>query len=188
MIGHPTLIVVLVPCFRTWRLLLAQGRSAVLRALGHETLEDAALRQAAAIAASATAISDPVQRILEAALPVLPADHLVLVHVSTDRTESLILAAAGTAHVWRWMRAPLGRGIASRAVETGNAQLASEAVDTEETSTGPFRSGVVVPVILRGSVFGVLATADERRLFTKRHVNLLRAFADHCATAIDYGR
>ncbi|HJW50311.1 MAG TPA: GAF domain-containing protein [Candidatus Limnocylindria bacterium] len=188
MTGHPTLILVFFPCIGTWRLLLGQGRSTVLRALGHESREDAALRQAAAIAASATPISDPLQRILEAALPVLPADHLVLVHVSTDRTESLILAAAGTARVWRWMRAPLGRGIASRAVESGKAQLASEAVATEETSTGPFRSGVAVPVILHGSVFGVLATADERRVFTRRHVNLLRAFADHCATAIDSPR
>lgn len=161
-----------LPCFPTW------GREA------------GALRQAAAIAASASPISDPLQRILEAALPVLPSDHLVLVHVSTDRTQSLIVAAAGTARIWRWVRGPLGRGLAARAVETGKAQLASdvEAVDTEETSTGPLRSGVAVPVTLHGNVFGVLATADDRRRFTRRHVNLLRAFADHCATAIDKAR
>jgi len=67
---------------------------------------------------AATPTFDPLQRILEAALPALPSDHLVLLHVSIDRTESLILAAAGTARVWRWLRAPLGRGIAARAIET----------------------------------------------------------------------
>ena len=136
--------------------------------------ETAALRRAAAIAASATPYVDPLQRILELALPVLPADHLVLLHASTDRMESVVLAAAGTAHVWRWLRAPLERGIAARAIETREAQL-----------TG---SVLVVPVIVHDTVFGVLETADERRRFTRRHVALLRAFADQCAIAIDNAR
>ena len=176
-----------VPCIDTWRGVLEQARSAVLEAFGRETREAAALRQAAEIADSPP-ITDPLQRILEAALPVVPSDHLVLLQVSSDRTEFVILAAAGTARVWRWVRGPLGRGVASRAVETGQAQLASEETDAEETSVGPVRSGIAVPVMLRGTVYGVIATADERRRFTKRHVNLLRAFADHCATAIDDGR
>ena len=178
-------VVVLLLCLQTWHRLTFEIRSAVLRALGHETREDAALRQTAEIAASATPLSDPLQVILDVALPVLPSDHLVLVQVSFDRTESVIIAAAGTARVWRWARGPLGRGIASRAIETGEAQLASEAVGTDETSAGPLRSGVVVPVTVHGHVYGVLAAADDRRRFARRHLKLLRAFADHCATAID---
>ena len=112
------------------------------------------------------------------------------------RIEFVILAAAGSARVWRWLRGRLGQGIASRAVETGETQLVPDALDAEtpeavgtgETSTGPFRSGIAVPVILHGTVFGVLATAHDRQPFTGRHVHLLRAFADHCATAIDNGR
>ena len=173
------------PFLQTWHVLLWQFRSALLRALGHETREDAALRQTAEIAASAVPISDPLQLILDLALAVLPADHLVLVQVSSDGTESVIVAAAGTARVWRWARGPLGRGIASRAIETGEAQLASEAVGVDESSAGPLRSGVAVPVTVHGLVFGVLSTADERRRFTKRHIDLLRAFADHCAIAIE---
>ena len=173
------------PFLETWHLLLWQVRSAVLRALGHETREDAALRQTAEIAASATQNSDPLQVILDLALAVLPSDHLVLVQVSSDRTESVIVAAAGKARVWRWTRGPLGRGIASRAIETGEAQLASEAVGLDKTPAGPLRSSVAVPVTVHGLVYGVLSTADEQRRFTKRHINLLREFADHCATAID---
>ena len=148
----------------------------------------AALRDVGAIAASATPISDPLQQILEAALPVLPSDHLVLLHVSIDRSESVIVAAAGSARVWRWLRAPLGRGIAARAIETGEVQIGSEAVGAPDTAAGPSHLGVVVPVILQGRVFGVLATADESGRFTKQHAALLRAFAEQCAIAIDNTR
>ena len=163
------------PCVETSQGLLAHARSRLLQAFGRETLEAAALRQAAEIAGTATLIVDPLQRILEVALPVLPVDHLALLYVSTDRSECVIVAAAGAADVWRWRRAPLRAGIAARAIETGEAQLVSDAV-------------LVVPVILRGSVFGVLETTDERRRFTPRHVTLLRVFADQCAIAIDNTR
>jgi GAF domain-containing protein len=160
----------------------------MLRAVRRETREAAALREVTAIAASATPISDPLQRILEAALPVVPSDHLVLLHVSSDRSESVIVAAAGTARVWRWLRAPLGRGIAARAIETREVQRSSDAVGAAAAAGGPSRSGVVVPVILQGGVFGLLATADESSRLTERHVALLRAFADQCAIAIDNAR
>jgi GAF domain-containing protein len=176
--------VVFPSCLWTWRRLLARAQS-LLPVSRRETRETAALREVAAIAASATPMSDPLQRILEAALPALPSDHLVLLHVSTDRSNSLIVAAAGTARVWRWLRAPLGRGIAARAIETREVQVGSEAVGAPDTAAGPSHLGVVVPVILRGGVFGVLTTADESRRFTERHVALLRAFADQCAIAID---
>lgn len=171
----------------TWRLLLARARS-LPRAVRRETREAAALREATAIAASATPISDSLQRILEAALPVLPSDHLVLLHVSIERSESVIVAAAGSARVWRWLRAPLGRGIAARAIETREVQMGSDAVGAPDTAAGPSHLGVVVPVIFQGGVFGVLATADESRRFTKRHVAVLRALADQCAIAIDNTR
>jgi GAF domain-containing protein len=164
--------------------LLARGRS-LISAVRREARETAALREVAAIAASATPTSDPLQRILEAAIAALPSDHLVLVHVSMDRTESVIVAGAGSARVWRWLRAPLGRGIAARAIETGELQFGSEAVGAPETAAGPSHLGVVVPVILRAGVFGVLATADESRRFTKEHAALLRALAEQCAIAID---
>ena len=164
--------------------MLARARS-LLPVIRREPRETAALREVAAIAASATPISDPLQRILEAALPVLPSDHLVLVHVSIDRSESVILAAAGTASVWRWLRGPLGRGIAARAIETREVQVASGAVGAPDTAAGLSRLDIVVPVIHQGGVFGGLATADESRRFTKRHVALLRAFADQCAIGID---
>jgi GAF domain-containing protein len=152
---------------------------------GREASEAAALRRAAAIAASATPMVDPLQGILELALPMLPTDHLVLLRASTDRMESVIVAAAGTARVWRWLRAPLGRGIASRVIETGEAQLVSAVAGDPDVSTGQLtRSVLVVPVILHGSVLGVLMTADERRRFTRRHLTLLGAFADQCAIAI----
>ena len=167
--------------------MLARARS-LLRAVRFETRETAALREARAIAASATPISDPLQRIVEAALPLLPSDHLVLVHVTSDRTESLILAAAGTARVWRWLRAPLGRGIAARAIETREVQVGSYAAGAADTAVGASHFGVVVPVIVPGGVFGVLTTADESRRFTERHVALLRAFADQCAIAIENAR
>jgi GAF domain-containing protein len=151
--------------------------------------EAAALRQAAAIAASATPSVDPLQRILEVALSVLPADHLVLLRASTDRAETVILAAAGTATIWRWLRAPIGRGIVARAIETGEPQLVTDAAGDADASTGQVtRSILCVPVVVHGSVFGVLVTADERRRFTRRHAVLLRGFADHCAVAIDPGR
>ena len=170
-------------------MVLARARSRLRRALGRTTREAAALRQAAAIAATATPSVDAVQRILEVALPVLPADHLVLLHASADRMESVIVAAAGTAHVWRWLRGPLRPGIAARAIETGEAQLVSDAVGHPDGSTGrSMRSILVVPVIVRGGVFGVLETADEQRRFTRQHVTLLRAVAVQCAIAIDNAR
>jgi GAF domain-containing protein len=171
----------------TWLLLPARARS-LLRAVRSETREAAALREATAIAASATPISDSLQRILEATLPVLPSDHLVLLHVSSDLTESVVLAATGTAHVWRWLRAPLGRGIVARAIETRDVQIASYAAGAADTAVGASHLGVVVPVIVQGGVFGVLTTADESRRFTERHVALLRALADQCAIAIDNAR
>lgn len=169
-----------------WRRSLARRRSALVHLLGRKRLEAAALRRAAAIAASATALVDPRQRILDVALPVLPADHLVPLHASSDRTESVIMAAAGTAHVWRWHRAPLGRGIAARAIETGETQVIADAARDREVTTGRMaRSVLVVPVLLQGTVFGVLVIADDRRRFTQRHATLLREFADQCAIAID---
>jgi len=147
--------------------------------------EAAALRKAAAIAASAARVGDPLQRILEAALTVLPADHLVLLRRSTDRMACVIVAAVGTAHVWRGLRVPLGRGIAARAIETGEAQLSHAAADPDASTELVARWGLVVPVILHGRVFGVLATADERRGLTARHVALLRKFAEQCALAIN---
>lgn len=163
----------MVPCVEPWR----------------RFREAAALRQAAAIAALASPSVDPLQRILEVALPVLPADHLVLLRASSDRRESVILAAAGTARVWRWLRAPLGRGIAARAIETGEAQLVPDAAGEADASTQKLTGSIlVVPVLLHGSVFGVLVTADERRRLTRRHASVLRAFADQCALAIDPGR
>jgi GAF domain-containing protein len=164
--------------------MLARARS-LLPVTRRETRGTAAFREVAAIAESATPISDPLQRILEAALPALPSDHLVLLHVSIDRSESLILAAAGTARVWRWLRAPLGRGLAARAIETGEVQVGSDAVGAPDTAPGRSRFDIVVPVILQGGVFGVLTTADQTRQFTERHVALLQAFADQCAIAID---
>ena len=179
-------VTVLFRCVETSRIVLGRARSRLRRALGRKTREAAALRQAAEIAATATPSVDAVQRILEVALPALPADHLVLLHTSTDRMESVIVAAAGTAHVWRWLRGPLRPGIAARAIETGEAQLVSDAVGHQDGSTGRLmRSVLVVPVILRGGVFGVLETADERRRLTREHVTLLRAFAVQCAIAID---
>jgi GAF domain-containing protein len=165
--------------------LLAQARSGLLRALRREAGESAALRRAAAIAASATPLVDPLQRILEVALPVLPADHVVLLHASTDRTESVILAAAGTAHVWRWLRAPLKPGVAARAIETGAAQFVSEVIGDAASAGSSMRSVLVVPVILRGTVFGVIEITDESGRLQRRHVTLLRAFANQCAIAID---
>jgi GAF domain-containing protein len=176
--------VVFFSCLGTWRLRLARARS-LLPVIRRETRETAALREVAAIAASATPTSDPLQRILEAALPALPSGYLVLLHVSIDRSESVIVAAAGTAHIWRWLRAPLGRGLAARAIDTREVQVGSDAVGAPDTAAGPSRLDVVVPVILQGGVFGVLTTADEGRRFTERHVALLRAFADQCAIGID---
>ena len=179
-------ITVFFPCVESSRLVLARARSSLWRAFGRETREAAALRQAAEIAATAPASVDPLQRILEIALPLLPTDHLVLLHASTERMESVILAAAGTAHVWRWLRAPLRPSLATRVIETREAQLVSDAVGHLDGSTGKLMCSVlVVPVIVRGSVFGVLETADERRRFTRRDLTLLRAFADQCAIAID---
>lgn len=179
-------IIVFSPRVGTCRLLLAQARSGLLRALCREASESAALRRAAAIAASATPLVDPLQRILEVALPVLPADHVVLLHASTDRTESVILAAAGTADVWRWLRAPLKPGLAARAIETGEPQFVSDVIGDGARSAGSsMRSVLVVPVILRSTVFGVLEITDEHGRLTRRHVTLLRAFADQCAIAID---
>ena len=177
------------PCVESSRPVLVRARSRLLRALGRKTREASALRQAGEIAATATASVDPLQRILEFALPLFPADHLVLLDASTDGMESVIVAAAGTANVWRWLRAPLRPGIAARAIETGEAQLVSDAVGHPDGPTGrSMRSVLVVPVILRGTVIGVLETADERRRFTARHVALLRQFADQCAIAIDTAR
>ena len=102
--------------------------------------------------------------------------------------ESVIVAAAGTARVWRGLRVPLGRGIARRAIETGEAQLSHATADPDVSTELAARSGLVVPVILHGRVFGVLATADERRRFTPRHMTLLRKFADQCALAINNAR
>ena len=175
---------VFLSCPRTWPHLLARARS-LLPVIRRETCETAALREVTAIAASATPISDPLQRILEAALPLLPSDLLVLLHVSIDQSESVVVAAAGTARVWRWLRAPLGRGLATRAIETREVQVGAYAVGAPDTAAGASRLGVVVPVILQGSVFGVLTTADESRRFTERDVALLQAFADQCAIAID---
>jgi len=182
-------VTVFFPCVEASRMALAQARSGLRRALCRKTREAAALRQAGKIAAAATPNVDALQRILEVALPVLPADHLVLLHASADRMESVIVAAAGTAHVWRWLRAPLRPGIAARAIETREAQLVTDAVGNPDGSTGRLmRSVLVVPVILRGGVFGVLETGDEQRRFTRRHVELLRAFAVQCAIAIDDAR
>jgi GAF domain-containing protein len=179
-------VTVSFPCIETSRMALARARSRLRRALGRKTREAAALRRAAEIAATATPSVDAVQQILEVALPVLPADHIVLLHASADQMESVIVAAAGTAHVWRWLRAPLRPGIAARAIETGEAQLVSDAVVHRGGPTGRLMCSVlVVPVILRGGVFGVLETADEQRRFTGQHVTLLEAFAVQCAVAID---
>jgi GAF domain-containing protein len=148
--------------------------------------ETAALRDATAVAESATPLLDPLQRILELALPVLPADHLVLLRVSMDRTETVILAAAGTARIWRGLRAPLGPGIVARAIETRETQLVADDGGEPDAPTGqPARSVLVVPMILDGRVFGVLETAHEQpRRFTQRHAKLLAAFAGQCAIAI----
>jgi GAF domain-containing protein len=150
--------------------------------------EAAALRKAAAIAASSARVVDPLQRILHAALTVLPADHLVLLRASTYRMECVIVAAVGTASVWRGLRVPLGRGIAARAIETGEAQISQAAADPDASTELVARWGLVVPVILHGRVFGVLATADERRRLTPRHVTLLRKLAEQCALAINNAR
>lgn len=182
-------VTVFFPCVETSRVVVTRARSRLLRALSRKTPEGAALRQAAEIAATATPNVDPLQQILEVALPVLPGDHLVLLHASEDRMESVIVAAAGTAHVWRWLRAPLRPGIVARAVETGEAQLVSETVGHRDGSTGRLMGSVlVVPVILRRGVFGVLETTDEQRRFTRQHVTLLRAFAVQCAIVIDDAR
>jgi GAF domain-containing protein len=165
-------VLVFIPCVESWR----------------RTREAAALQKGAAIAASAARVVDPLQRILEAALPVLPADHLVLLRASTDRMECVIVAAAGTAHVWRGLRVPLGRGTAARVIESGEAQLSHAAADPDASTELVARSDLVVPVILHGRVFGVLSTADERRRLTPRHVTLLRKFADQCALAINNAR
>ena len=47
---------------------------------------------------------------------------------------------------------------------------------------------MVVLVVHGAGVFGVLATADERRRLTRRHLTFLRAFADQCTIAIDNAR
>lgn len=155
-----------------------------------EAREAAALRDAAVVAESATPLVDPLQRILELALPVLPADHLVLLRVSMDRTESVILAAAGTAHIWRGLRAPLGPGVVARAIETRETQLvADDAGEPDAPTDRSARSVLVVPVILDGGIFGVVETAHEQpRRFTRRHADLLAAFAGQCAIAIDNAR
>ena len=185
--GPPTTDAFLVFCgsVETSRPLLALARSRLLRAVRRRAREAGALRQAAAIAASATPTVDPLQRILELALSALPTDHLVLLRASSERKESVIVAAAGTAHVWRWLRTPLGRGIAAHVMRTGEAQLVSEAARDPDVSTAQLTGSVlVVPVIVHGRVFGVLTTADERLGLTRRHLILLRAFAHQCAIAI----
>jgi GAF domain-containing protein len=148
--------------------------------------EAAALRDAVAVAASATPYVDPLQRILELALPVLPADHLVLLRVSIERSESVILAAAGTARIWRGLRAPLGPGAVARAIDSSETQLIADDASGPNAPTGrSTRSVLVAPVILEGRVFGVLETAHEQpRRFTQRHADLLAAFAGQCAIAI----
>jgi GAF domain-containing protein len=182
-------VIVFFPCVETSRVAVTQARSRLRRALGRKTREAAALRQAAEIAATASPMVDPLQQILEVALAVLPGDQLVLLHASADRMESVIVAAAGTAHTWRWLRAPLRPGIAARAIQSGEAQMISETVGYRDGSTGQLMGSVlVVPVILRGGVFGVLETADEQRRLTRQHVTLLRAFAVQCAIVIDDAR
>ncbi|HEX9140811.1 MAG TPA: GAF domain-containing protein, partial [Gaiellaceae bacterium] len=162
--------------------------SALRSALRGETRDAAALREAAAIAASAIPFVDPLQRILELALPVLPTDHVVLLGASADRTKAVILAAAGTARMWRWLRAPIAQGIVARAIETGETQLVAGDADNAYAPAGA-GSALVAPVILDGRVLGVLETADERQhVFTQRHAMLLRAFADQCAIALDNAR
>ena len=145
-----------------------------LRPRGPASRDAAALREAAAIASSATPINDPLQRILEVARPLVPSDHLVLLRVSPDRT-AVIVAAVGTAAVWRWLRAPVGESVVARVIDTGEPQ-SSPAV-------------IVVPVILDGATIGVLETADEHgRRLTDRHVAVLREVADQCAIALTTAR
>ena len=144
------------------------------RVLGRTSREAAALRAAAAIAAAATPINDPLQRILEAALPVVPADHLVLLRAGPDRI-AIVVAAAGSARVWRWLRAPLGEGVVTETIDTGTAHVTPALL--------------VVPVVLDGTVIGALETANEReRRFTPHDAELLRAFADQCAIAVSTAR
>jgi GAF domain-containing protein len=132
---------------------------------------------------------DPLQRILELALPVLPVEHLALLRVSTDRTGSVILAAAGTAQIWRGLRAPLRPGVVARAIEMRETQVVGDDGGTDTPTGYSARSLLVVPVILDGTVFGVLEIAHEQpHRFTQRHADLLAAFARLCAIAIDNAR
>ena len=141
--------------------------------------------RARAIAGKATPISDPLQRITRsrAAGAAIESSRAVAGGERPHRGDGR--GCVGTARVWRWLRAPLGRGIAARAIETREVQVGSYAAGAADTAVGASHLGVVVPVIVQGGVFGVLTTADESRRFTERHIALLRAFADQCAIAID---
>jgi GAF domain-containing protein len=135
------------------------------------------------IAASARPFGDPLQLILEIAFRVSPADHIVLMQAFAEPAEVVILAAAGSASAWRFLRAPLAPGLVVRAIETRETQLGAD--PTNAPVTPAVVRHLVVPLILDDRVFGVLqATEGPRARFRRHDAKLLRAFGDECLIAI----
>jgi len=145
-------------------------------------------------------VSDVVGRTVESVIPLFGAESSTLRLMQPDGS-LVALALGGTSregfepgHVL-----PSGKGILGRAVSEGRAVwtpdiFADPGVDiSEDLREGLRRSGegsiLAVPLRVKGMVIGALGVGDRRgRDFTTEEADLLQAFADQAALALENAR
>ncbi len=117
-------------------------------------------------------------------------------------SDSLVCIAAATdrdPHDWLGQRLPMGSGVAGRSYDAGTPLwipdvLAEPALHLpawalQRIETDGFRSVASVPVVVEGATIGALSVSDVLgRRFTERDLEMLTAFAEQAATAIEKER
>jgi PAS domain S-box-containing protein len=116
----------------------------------------------------------------------LEVDEAALLLLDEEKHELVVQAARGLADVpMPDVRIPVGRGIAGRVAETGEAQVVEDVAGTEVVSPrlrGRMSAVAAVPVRSEGRVVGVLRVATHAtRAFAAESIRLLEIVADRMA-------
>ena len=153
-----------------------------------ERQEAEALAEASRLIAAGTVARDTLNAILAALRRLASVESAAL--VVTDPDGFHVVAGVAVPEDAIGSHYPIADGVVSRALVTGEVQLAggSEPPEAFQARTG-LRIGLAVPIERNNAVVGALVVgAPSERHFAAREVRLLQRFADHISTALENDR